>query len=91
MIMEKKQESLCDRLKAPEGKFNVCKWDPSNPEKSVPTVISGPYSQENFAVGYAKRRNADYQRRIAQAAAQGKELIGEEDYFVTNDRGIRIY
>ena len=80
MSLEQRMKEAYKNLKAPEGKFEVYVWDPSNPEKSIPRQVSKPYSVEGFAVGYAKRMNAKQQA-----------VIGEADYFVMNDRGIRIY
>lgn len=80
MPLEQRTEQAYKNLKAPEGKFAVYVWDPSNPEKSIPRRVGKPYGVEGFAVGYAKRMNEKQQ-----------QAIGEADYFVMNDQGTRVY
>ena len=80
MLLEARMKGSYASLKAPEGKFAVYAWDPSNPEKSIPIPVSKSYGVEGFAIGYAKRMNAKQQA-----------VIGEADYFVMNDQGIKVY
>lgn len=79
-----------ERLTAPEGKYLVCVWDPSNPEKSIPVPVAKPYSVFGFARGYASKMNALYEEKARQAEKAGNSLIGEKDYFVMNDHGQRL-
>ena len=78
---------LEDKLKAPEGKFAVCVWDPSNPEKSTPYIVDiepdkeAIFDSEDAAIEYAEERN-----RKAP-----KLKFAETDYFVMNDKGFRVY
>lgn len=72
--------SIENAIKAQEGKFAVYVWDPSNPEKSIPILVGRPYPLKGFAVGNAKRMNIKEQ-----------PVIGEAEYFVVNDQGIRVY
>ena len=80
MTLETRMKKAYENLKAPEGKFVVCVWDPANPEKSIPVQISNPYTVEGSAIGYAKRMNT-----------KGQPDIGEREYFVVDDRGTRVY
>jgi len=91
---------LEDKLRAPEEMFAVCVWDPSNPEKSIPriaktTVRRGRketlYKSERYAIWYAKMRNDRWYRYLRRVKAEGKSVIGENEYFVIDDKGVRIF
>lgn len=79
MALEERMKKICKDLKAPDGKFVVCVWNPSNPRKSTPTIVGRPYSVEGFAIGYAKKMNKKLQ-----------PAIGETEYFVVDDKGYRL-
>jgi hypothetical protein len=64
----------------PEGMFAVCVWDPSNPEKSVPTIVGEPYKAKSSAISYVMRKNKEPQPKI-----------GETEYFVMDDQGSRVF
>ena len=78
MSLETRMKQAYKNLKAPEGKYIVCAWDPSNPEKSIPVQVAGPYTKLGFAKGYAKRMDAKPQ-----------PLIGERAYVVIDDKGLQ--
>ena len=79
MSLEERMKEAYERLKAPEGKYIVCDWDPSNPEKSIPHRVAGPYTKIGNAKAYAKRMNSKPQPEI-----------GEQEYFVMDDQGQRV-
>ena len=77
-------------LKAPEGLFLVCVWNPSNPRKSVPAEqLRTAY--KGLAMGYARRMNEKWKREYDAATPEQQARIGEADYFVVDDNGVRIY
>lgn len=67
-------------LRAPLDQYIVCEWDPSNPEKSIPCQVAGPYKIKGFAFAYARRMNEKPQPKF-----------GEADYFVMDNKGNRVY
>lgn len=87
MALEKKIKKAYESLKAPEGKFVVCVWNPSNTNKSVPEVDGWPYLLFEKAVEYAKTMNEKEQSRdIRERAVVGPDL----EYFVVDDKGYRV-
>ncbi len=88
---------LESKLKAPEGKYAVCDWDPSNPEKSIPkvaeTLTTGKdaiFPSLKYASWYATMRNEKWFRDMKQKEESGKMVIGELEYFVMDDKGTRV-
>lgn len=84
------RDELRKEMGAPEGKYVVVGWNPSNPEKSVPRPVAEPYSVLNFAAAYASKRNKQWEKQRDEANAAGKS-IHEEDYFVMDDQGTRVW
>ena len=98
MPLENRMKEAYANLKAPEGMFAVCVWDSSNPEKSIPTIINARttgrdsiYASEKYAGWYAKMRNDKWFQEMTEKKQRGEQIIGEQEYFVINDQGLRIY
>jgi len=98
MQIQKKYDRARDKLKAPKGKFAVCVWDPSNPEKSIPSIVytettnrKAIYASENYACWYARIRNKKWFEWLQEQQQKGESVSGETDYFVMDDRGLRVY
>jgi len=94
--IERRKDRARAAVKAPEGKFAVYVWDPSNPEKSIPflarTLTSerdAIYDSERYAGSYAKLRNEKWFDEIQEMKKEGKSVSGETDYFVVDDTGCR--
>ena len=84
-------------IKAPQGMFAVIAWDPSNPEKSTPTIIEtqttgrdAVYKSERYASWYASVRNDQWYKEMKRKQKLGQQVIGELEYFVIDDQGTRI-
>ena len=90
MSLEERMKEAYKNLKSQEGKFAVVVWDPSNPEKSIPTIVAGPYTVEGFAIGYARRMNKKWYDETKEKRAKGLPVVGEADYFVVDGYGDRI-
>jgi hypothetical protein len=81
MPLEQMMKEGYKSMETPKGMFTVWVWDPSNPEKSIPKQVGKPYyTLEGRAIEYARRMNEKPQPDI-----------GESDYFVMNDKGLRVY
>ena len=96
METARKYDKLRD-IRAPQGRFAVCVWDPSNPEKSIPYIIrtettrrDAVYSSEKYACWYACMRNKRWKNRFLAATPEKKAFMGESDYFVLDDKGWRV-
>ena len=87
---------LEERLKAPEGKFAVCVWDPSNPSKSIPYIVSTKggkeaiYDSEKYASWYAGLRNNMWKERLSKMNERQQLWTKLYDYFVIDDKGLRV-
>jgi hypothetical protein len=97
METARKYDKLRD-IRAPQGRFAVCVWDPSNPEKSIPYIIrtettrrDAVYSSEKYACWYAEQKNKRWKKEFQTAKQEKRTLIGESDYFVVDDKGCRLY
>ena len=84
-------------MKAPEGQFAVCVWDPSNPRKSTPSIVETEttsrdaiYSSEKYACWYAKQRNKKAEQEYTAMNPRIRVCLGETEYFVVNDQGNRV-
>lgn len=97
MSLEVRMKEAYQSLKAPEGEFAVCVWDPSNPEKSKPVLVRTKegrfaiYTSRNYAAWYARIRNEQWFKEITEKKQRGVQVIGEADYFVIDYEGNRIY
>ena len=96
MSLQERIKEAYKNLKAPEGQFIVCEWDPSNPEKSIPCITrtettkrKAVYKSEIYASWYAGMRNKKWFESTQERRRKGKTVIGEADYFVVDDQGIR--
>jgi hypothetical protein len=88
MTLEERMKKAYANLKAPKGKYVVCVWNPSNPNKSIPEIDGRPYLLFEKAVEYVKIMNDKEQsRNIRERAVVGPDL----DYFVVDDKGCRVY
>lgn len=88
MSLEERMKKIYKDLKAPKGRFVVCVWNPSNPEKSVPKIRGRPYLLFEKAVEYVRIMNdKEQQGDIFETAGFGSDL----DYFVVDDKGCRLY
>lgn len=79
----------CVELKAPESKYAVCDWDPSNPRKSVPSITQtlttkrdAVYTSLKYAEWYTDMRNKLWKQQT--------QKIGELEYFVIDAQGKRV-
>lgn len=88
--------SIEEKIKVSEGKFAVCYWDPSNPEKSRPGIEKTKttnryaiYKSEKYARWYASMRNESYFKEVQERRKAGKPVIGEVEYFVMDYEGNR--
>ena len=98
MSLEKRIKRAYENLKAPKGMFAVGVWDPSNPEKSIPYIVEtettkrdAVYSSEKYAKWYAKLRDKKWKKEYQEANEEKKAYMCEEDYFVVNEKGVKIY
>jgi hypothetical protein len=97
MQIQRKYDRARDELKAPEGMFAVCVWDPSNPEKSIPYIVDTEttsrkaiYASKKYACWYACMRNKKWFEWLQEQQRKGESVRGETDYVVIDDRGLRV-
>ena len=90
MGIEESVEEAGEKIRAPEGLFLVCVWDPSNPRKSVPAEQLRT-SYKGLAISYAKRMNERWKKKYDKATPEEQSSMGEADYFVVDDKGVRIF
>ena len=75
--------------KPPSNLYEVCGWDPSNPEKSKPFPIDDLLHPLKGAIALATTYNQEYQNRVEQLRISGRPICGEEEYFVIDREGRR--
>jgi hypothetical protein len=78
-------------IKVPKGSYQVCVWDPSKPEKSIPEPVGKPYKTE----GYAKNKADSLNKKAEDEDWNTNPIIrmcrGKTEYFVIDDKRNRIY
>lgn len=95
--------SIDEKLKAPEGKFVVCVWD-GYPRMKPPIGIVETFDTEEEARKYSEEKNDELKKTVyakdtrklssAEVAAyfmDGRGRMIEPEYFVMDDRGLRVY
>lgn len=97
------ENTIDNKIKAPEGKFAVCFWDCyPRMEPPEPGIVE-TFDTEEEASKYAREKNEELRREYYEKKAgtltpeeilmyfmDGRERVIEPEYFVMNDQGLRV-
>ena len=88
--IEKRKDKARAAVKAPESMFAIYVWDPSNPEKSIPSRVGEPYEDLGKANEELVRLARETEEEYANMNPRTRICIGEIAYFVVDDKGIMV-